>query len=81
VEPANAHHVEVDSEENPMPYALFENDDKLSRAFPTEADVWLHADEAGLMTETPAGKRVLEDHYTIRPCPPDPIRDSEPASD
>ncbi len=26
-----------------MPYALFSHDDKLSKAYPTEADVWRHA--------------------------------------
>ena len=31
-----------------MPYALFENDAKLSRAFPTEIDVWRCAEEADL---------------------------------
>ena len=26
-----------------MPYALFSNDAQLSKAYPTEADVWKHA--------------------------------------
>ena len=29
-----------------MPYALFSNDAKLSKAYPTEADVWKHARKA-----------------------------------
>ena len=31
-----------------MPYALFSNDAKLSKAYPTEADVWKLAGKAGL---------------------------------
>jgi hypothetical protein len=51
-----------------MPYALFEHDEKLSRAFPTEEDVWRHAEEAGLV-DIVDGKEVLEDHYAIKVCP------------
>ena len=54
-----------------MPYALFENDDKLSRSFPTRNEVWEHADIAGLVTDD-NGKPTLDDHYTIKPCPADP---------
>ncbi|MET4294918.1 hypothetical protein ABIB06_001859 [Bradyrhizobium sp. LB8.2] len=32
-----------------MPYALFEDDQKLSKEFPTEEEVWTHAEEAGLV--------------------------------
>ncbi|WP_375309136.1 hypothetical protein WHZ77_17830 [Bradyrhizobium sp. A5] len=53
-----------------MPYALFEDDQKLSKEFPTEEDVWTHADEAGLV-DIVDGKTVLEDGYTIQPCQPD----------
>jgi hypothetical protein len=51
-----------------MPYALFEDDDKLSQTYPTEADVWRHAQEAGLV-DLVDGEMRLEDHYTIQPCP------------
>jgi len=54
----------------PMPYALFEQGEKLSRAFPTEGDVWRHAEEAGLI-DVVDGKEVLEDHLVIEPCPAD----------
>jgi hypothetical protein len=50
-----------------MPYALFEDDQKLSQEFPTEQECWEHADEAGLV-ELIDGKTVLEDGYTIQPC-------------
>jgi len=50
-----------------MPYALFEDDAKLSQEFPTEEDAWQHADEAGLV-DVVDGKTVLEDGYTIQQC-------------
>jgi hypothetical protein len=50
-----------------MPYALFEDDAKLSQEFPTEEDAWQHADEAGLV-DVVDGKTVLEDGYSIQPC-------------
>ncbi|MCS3898412.1 hypothetical protein M2171_007545 [Bradyrhizobium japonicum USDA 38] len=53
-----------------MPYALFEDDQKLSKEFSSEEEVWTHADDAGLV-EVVDGKTVLEDGYTIQPCKPD----------
>jgi hypothetical protein len=50
-----------------MPYALFEDDEKLSQDYPTEDDAWDHAEEAGLI-DIVGGKKVLEDGYTIQPC-------------
>ena len=44
-----------------MPYALFSNDAKLSKAYPTEADVWRLARRSGLVVEA-----VSEDD---RPAP------------
>ena len=34
-----------------MPYALFSNEAKLSKAYPTEADVWKHARQSGLVVD------------------------------
>ena len=34
-----------------MPYALFCNDAKLSKAYPTEADVWKVAQNSGLVVD------------------------------
>ena len=34
-----------------MPYALFSNDSKLSKAYPTEADVWKLAQQSGLVVD------------------------------
>jgi hypothetical protein len=50
-----------------MPYALFEDDTKLSQEFPTEKDVWEHAEQADLI-DLVNGKTVLEDGLTIQPC-------------
>jgi len=54
-----------------MAYAVFKDDQKLSRTFPTKEETVKKADEAGLI-ETVDGKPVLEDNLTIRPCAPDP---------
>ena len=56
-----------------MAYAVFKDDQKLSRTFPTEEETLEKADEAGLV-ETVIGKPVLEDNLTIKPCAPDPER-------
>ena len=64
-----------------MPYALFSKDDKLSKAYPTEADVWKHARQSGLVVdvtteeEKAAPRPVLDNDYEIRPCQPDPEED------
>lgn len=57
-----------------MPYALFCDDAKLSKTYPTEADVWKLAAESGLVTDVeskggvPTPRRVLDNDYEIRPC-------------
>lgn len=64
-----------------MPYALFCNDARLSKAYPTEADVWKLAHKSGLVVEAvsdgdrPAPRPVLENDYEIRPCRADPQED------
>ena len=64
-----------------MPYALFCHDAKLSKAYPTEADVWKQAQKSGLVVDTvseeeiPAPRPVLDNDYEIRPCQPDPLED------
>jgi hypothetical protein len=65
----------------PMPYALFCNEAKLSKTYPTEADVWKQARQSGLVAdvvsekEKPLPRPVLDNDYEIRPCPPDPLED------
>ena len=57
-----------------MPYALFSNDAKLSKTYPTEADVWKVARKSGLVVdvatedEKVAPRPVLDNDYEIRPC-------------
>lgn len=64
-----------------MPYALFCNDERLSNAYPTEADVWKLAQKSGLVVEAvsgddmPAPRPLLENDYEIRPCRADPMED------
>jgi hypothetical protein len=64
-----------------MPYALFSNDAKLSKAYPTEADVWKHARQSGLVVDVTTGddkaapRPVLDNDYEIKPCLPDPHED------
>ncbi|ABD87311.1 hypothetical protein [Rhodopseudomonas palustris] len=66
-----------------MPYALFCDDAKVSKTYPTEANVWKHAKESGLLIDvepkdnTPTPRRVLEAGYEIRPCEPDPGENPE----
>jgi hypothetical protein len=66
-----------------MPYALFCNDAKLSKTYPSEADVWKHARKSGLVVdvvteeETAAPRPVLDNDYEIRSCRPEP--DEDPA--
>ncbi|MEH2509100.1 hypothetical protein V1291_000454 [Nitrobacteraceae bacterium AZCC 1564] len=67
-----------------MPYALFSNDEKISKAFPTEHEVWIHADEAGLVIDVQSdgnkeqSKRVLDQDYEIKPCEADAPSETAP---
>jgi len=66
-----------------MPYALFSHESKLSKAYPTEADVWKHARNSGLVVDVvsdqnkPAPRPVLDNDYEIKPCRPDPQEDPD----
>ena len=40
-----------------MPYALFSNDAKLSKAYPTAADVWSVAQKSGLVIDVVSGRQ------------------------
>jgi hypothetical protein len=57
-----------------MPYALFSSDAKLSKAYPTEADVWALARRSGLVVDvisengTIGPRPVLDNDYEIRAC-------------
>lgn len=64
-----------------MPYALFSKEAKLSKAYPTEADVWKIAKQSGLVvdvvSEQPKSspRPVLDHDYEIRFCQPEPNED------
>lgn len=64
-----------------MPYALFSKEAKLSKTYPTEADVWKVAQNSGLVVDVIAGKAktvvrpVLDHDYEIRFCQPEPNED------
>jgi hypothetical protein len=64
-----------------MPYALFCNEAKLSKAYPTEADVWKLARQSGLVVDAASeeaessSRPLLDNDYEIRPCQPDPQED------
>ena len=64
-----------------MPYALFCNEAKLSKAYPTEADVWKIARRSGLVVdavtdeESEGPRPVLDNDYEIKPCHADPNED------
>jgi hypothetical protein len=67
--------------EPPMPYALFCNDARLSKAYPTEADVWKLAQKSGLVVDVASAEDkaaphpVLDNDYEIRPCLPEQHED------
>jgi hypothetical protein len=64
-----------------MPYALFSNDTMLSKAYPTEADVWKVASKSGLVVDVATEEEkahpqpVLDNEYEIRSCDPEPNED------
>jgi hypothetical protein len=66
-----------------MPYALFCNEARLSKAYPTEADVWKLAQHSGLVVdvvsddEKPHPRPVLDYDYEIKPCRADPEENPE----
>jgi hypothetical protein len=58
-----------------MPYALFENEERLTRSFATKQQAWDAADRAGLVETTSDGKKRLDTHLQIRPCFDAPTED------
>ncbi len=64
-----------------MPYALFEDDERLTRSFPTLQQAWKAAERAGLVVQGADGKMILDDHLEIKPCDADPDDVTDPDSD
>jgi hypothetical protein len=64
-----------------MPYALFCNDAKLSKAYPTEGEVWQLARQSGLVVDVTinagrsAARLQLDNDYEIKPCAAEPEED------
>jgi len=64
-----------------MPYALFSNVARLSKAYRTEADVWKVARTSGLVVDVATEEEkanphpVLDNRYEIRSCDPEPNED------
>lgn len=61
-----------------MPYALFSNSEKVSKAFPSKSEVWQHAAESGLVVEVGSReedppRQILDMGYAIHECSPDPV--------
>jgi hypothetical protein len=59
-----------------MAYAVFQDEEKLSRTFPTKEQALKKADQAGLVENTD-GEPVLEQDLQIKQCPSDPGGPSE----
>lgn len=61
-----------------MPYALYCDDARISKTYPSEASVWKHARESGLVVDVESGgdkpmpRRILDNGYEIRASPPEP---------
>jgi hypothetical protein len=53
-----------------MAYAVFNDEEKISRTFSTREEALKKADEAGLV-DSGNGEPALEDNLTIKPCAPD----------
>jgi hypothetical protein len=64
-----------------MAYALFEEDERLTRIFATEQEVWNAAERAGLVDSAPDGKKVLDDHLEIRFCTGTPDKEEDAGAD
>jgi hypothetical protein len=45
-----------------MPYALFCQEAKISKAYPTKADLWKHASENGLVVDVSQARHGIHDH-------------------
>ncbi|MBB5050062.1 hypothetical protein HNQ36_000010 [Afipia massiliensis] len=69
-----------------MPCALFCQDAKTGKAYPTGADVWKHAARNGLLVDAAPNpdestpKRILDNDCTVHPCEPDPKEKHDPGA-
>jgi hypothetical protein len=64
-----------------MPYALYEETERLTRSFATKEEAWDAAERAGLVETDADGNKVLDNHLEIRPCESTPDEVTDPGSD
>jgi len=64
-----------------MPYALYEEGERLTRSFPTPQAAWDAAERAGLVEVGPDGEKMLDNNLEIRPCESTPDEVVDPGSD
>jgi hypothetical protein len=64
-----------------MPYALFEENERLTRSFATEPEVWAAAERAGLVETRTDGEKVLEDNFKVKFYESGPDEVNDPGSD
>ena len=64
-----------------MGYAVFEEEERLTRIFATEQEAWDAAERAGLVETTPEGKKILDNHLEILPCMGEPEETVDAGSD
>lgn len=64
-----------------MAYAVFENDERLTRIFATEQEAWDAAERAGLIDIDPDGKKIFDDHMEIRFCAGEPEETQDAGAD
>jgi hypothetical protein len=64
-----------------MAYAVFEEEERLTRIFATEQEAWDAAERAGLVETAPDGTKVLEDHLEIRFCAGEPEESTDAGAD
>ena len=64
-----------------MPYALFEDDERLTRSFATKQEALAAAERAGLVKTRPNGEKILENYFRIKPCESSPDEVTDPGSD
>jgi hypothetical protein len=51
-----------------MPFALFEDGERVTRIFPTRDEAWEAAERADLVETGPHGEKFLDNNLEIRPC-------------
>jgi hypothetical protein len=62
-------------------YAVFEDDERLTRIFASEQEAWDAAERAGLVETGPDGTRMLDDHLEIRFCNGEPQEAEDAGAD